>query len=304
MLNQIKKETFALVALGCLVLLAGLQLAQVSSEAAGKKQARQIAITFDELPAAETFGEVDRVAINNMILESLKKHEVKATGFVIGQNIGDSFDLLGTWLNDGHKLGNLTYSHQDYNELGIESFLKDIAMGEQTLEPMLSGFGQKKRYFRFPYLHYGNNAESKRQARLFLDNRNYVVAHATVVVEDYLYNLSFVQLKSKADTGAFEQLRSEFINHVLEELEAVEIVAQQDMNRRVSHILQLRCNRLNAEFLDGLLGAIKDMGYTFITLDKALKDKLYSKPEAYFGMRGVGYLDMIRNSDPDHLPAE
>ena len=42
----------------------------------------------------------------------------------------------------------------------------------------------------------------------------------------------------------------------------------------------------------------------FITLKEALKDEVYSKTEAYYGTRGIGYIDMLRQSDPDLLPAE
>ena len=76
------------------------------------------------------------------------------------------------------------------------------------------------------------------------------------------------------------------------------------MKRPVKHILLLRANRLNAVYLDDLLGAIEDAGYGFISLDRALKDKVYSRKEAYYSLKGVGYLDMIQQSNPDLLPAE
>ena len=50
--------------------------------------------------------------------------------------------------------------------------------------------------------------------------------------------------------------------------------------------------------------AIENLDYKFVTLERALKDKLYGRAEAYYGARGVGFLDMILESDPDHLPAE
>ena len=61
---------------------------------------------------------------------------------------------------------------------------------------------------------------------------------------------------------------------------------------------------LNALALDDLLTELEKMGYKFVTLDYALKDDVYSAPDAYFGARGVGYLDMIYNAEPDLLPAE
>jgi peptidoglycan/xylan/chitin deacetylase (PgdA/CDA1 family) len=277
---------------------------QEQVDAKGKKAPKEICITFDELPVAESFDTVDGSAVINQILEALKKHEVKAAGFVVGKNIGGSFDLLGRWLNEGHLLGNLTYSHQHLNEMGIEQFIEDIVAGGEALETMLSGFGQKRRYFRYPYLHYGSTVETKRQVKLFLDEHDIVVAHATVVVEDYLYNLSLEKIEASRDSSVYPSLRYDYVSHVLEEIERCEQLAREILKRPARHILQLRTNRLNALFLDALLTAMKDMGYQFVPLDYALKDKLYTAPEAYFELRGVGYLDMLKQSDPDLLPAE
>ncbi len=291
----------AVILLALIVFVIGYQGRLNAKE---QKAAKEICITFDELPAAESFDTIDRSAVISRILEVLKKHEAKAAGFVVGKNIGSSFDLLGQWLNGGHLLGNLTYSHQDLNEMGVEQFIKDIAAGWEALEAMLSGFGQGNRYFRYPYLHYGSTVETKRQVRLYLDEHDIVVAHATVVVEDYLYDLSLQNIGARGDSAEYRALRYEYVTHVIEEIERCEQLAREVLKRPARHILQLRANRLNALFLDGLLTAIEDMGYKFVSLDHALEDNLYSAPEAYFDLRGVGYLDMLKQSDPDLLPAE
>jgi peptidoglycan/xylan/chitin deacetylase (PgdA/CDA1 family) len=283
-----------------LVILVGV----VPAQEKGKKPTKEICITFNELPAAKSFAGVDRDAINYLILEALKAHGVKATGFVVGENVETGYDILGRWLNEGHQLGNMTYSNQDLNELGIEQFIREIKLGADAIAPMLDGFGQKKRYFRYPYLHYGNTVEAKKQVKLYLDDRNYIVAHASVVPDDYLYNLSLEKLGKIPDSTEYENLMNEYINHVLDEIEREEQLSKEFIGRPVRQILLLRANRLNAIYLDEMLTAIENMGFKFITLDRALKDEVYSKTEAYYGSRGLGYIDMLRESDPDLLPAE
>ena len=275
-----------------------------STSWAGSKIKKQICLTFDELPAARSFGEIDREAINYLLLDALKRHEVKATGFVVGEQIETSYDILGQWLNNGHALGNLTWSGQDYNQLGPEQFISDIRKGADALEPMLSGFGQKERYFRFPYLHYGDTMERRRAIDLFLESQGHFVCPASVVPEDYLYNLNLIKLGKIPDSAKYEQLMNDYINHVLDELERVERLAKNQVGRAIKHILLLRANRLNAVYLDELIMALKDAGYEFITLKTALKDKIYSMPEAYYSLKGLGYPDMIDQSDPDLVPAE
>ena len=302
MRKSIRLTAFASV---CLLLLAGLYPISAQDKESGKKKPKkEICITFDELPVARTFGGADRDAVTYLILQALKNHEVKAAGFVVGENVENSFDILGQWLNDGHTLGSMTYSNQDLHELGIEQFIQEVQMGIDAVEPMLSGFGQKKRYFRYPYLHYGNTVEAKKQVSLFLEDRGQTVVHASVVPEDYLYNLSLEKLGKVPDSASYEALMNEYINHVLDEIERVERLTQEFIRRPVKQILLLRANRLNAIYLEEMLTALEAEGYKFITLQQALKDEVYAKTEAYYGTRGIGYIDMLRMSDPDLLPAE
>jgi peptidoglycan/xylan/chitin deacetylase (PgdA/CDA1 family) len=270
--------------------------AQADPKARSAKSRLEIAITFDELPAAQSFDEVDVRAINYLILETLKQYDVKAVGFVVGLNIGDNYDILGDWLNAGHKLGTMTFTNQDINELDPDKFIQEIVQGENALDEMLDNFGQKTHYFRYPFLHYGESAEVKKQVRTFLASRGFVVAHATVVPEDYLYDLSLQKMGKTPDSVEYLRLLDEYVNSVIDELERVEQLAQNRLGRPVKQILRLRANRLNAMFLGDILGAIRDKGYKFITLDAALRDPVYSQTENYTGTRGIGWLDMVLRS--------
>jgi len=297
---------YCVIGLFALLLSATVTGAAAQNKGTGKakKKAGEICITFDELPASQAFGEVDREAVTYLLLQALKKHNVKAAGFVVGQQIGGSYDILGQWLNDGHLLGSMTLSNQDLHQLGIEQFISDISAGHEAMETMLAGFGQKKRYFRYPFLHYGNTVESKRQVKLYLEEYNITPVHATVVIEDYLFNLSLEKMGKLPDSAAYEDLMNEYINHVIDEIEKSKRLAKEVLKRSCRHILRLKANRLNAVYLDEMLTALEGMGYKFISLNRALKDDLYSAPEAYFGPRGVSYIEMIKQSNMDLLPAE
>jgi peptidoglycan/xylan/chitin deacetylase (PgdA/CDA1 family) len=286
------------------LLVLSLVNTSVASDQSQKTRPKEICITFDALPMAQSFTEIDRQLATEQILKALKQHQVKAAGFVVGKNLEDDFDLLGEWLNDGHTLGNLTFTHQDLHELDFENFINDVITCQEALEPILSGFGQEYRYFRYPFLHYGDNLQSKRQVAGYLIEQDIVTAHATVVIEDYLYNLSLEKLGNEADTAQYWHIMQEYVNHVLDRVEAMEMLSQEILLRPCRQILQLRASRLNAAFLDELLTALEQAGYRFVTLDQALDDALYTVEEAYFGARGVGYLEMVRQSNPDFIPAE
>ncbi|HEX2897284.1 MAG TPA: polysaccharide deacetylase family protein [candidate division Zixibacteria bacterium] len=289
------------ITLAILALISGFSSAQTQEK---KKLTKEMCVTFNELPASLGFTEVDAKAINYLILQALKNHEVKAAGFVVGSYIGEEFDILGEWLNDGHTLGSMTNNNQDYHQVDVESFLADIASGEEAVEPMLTGFGQKNKYFRFPYLHYGTRIEEKDAALNFLDEHNLIVAHATIVVDDYLFNLSLEKMGKEPDSMILEQLRDEYMEHVADAIDDAEYKSKELLKKNCRQILMLRANRLNAIFLEDILNLIQYYEYKFVSLERALKDPLYTRAEAYFDTRGVGYLDMILQSDPDLLPAE
>ena len=288
------------------VVLFGVIGLAAAAPAQGTRKApkKEICLTFDELPEASSFQESDREAIAYLTLQTLKAYNIKAAGFVVGERVDISFDILGQWLNEGHTLGSMTYSNQDLNEIGIENFIENTRMGAEAIEQMLEGFGQKKRYFRYPFLHYGENVETKRQIELYLEHLNCIVAHATVVPEDYLYNLTLEKLGKIPDSAAFLSLMNEYVNHVIDELERQEAMARELLGRPVRQIMLLHFNRLNAVYLEDIILALQDLGYEFVSLDRALADDVYSMPEGYFEGRGVSYLEMLIKSNPDMLPAQ
>ncbi|MBU8933332.1 MAG: polysaccharide deacetylase family protein [candidate division Zixibacteria bacterium] len=295
--------------LALILLLVSASAVDIGADEKGKKSGKkalpkEICITFDELPVAESFAEEEPERIMRPILDTLNAHKVRAAGFVVGHSMGRAYDLFGEWLNSGHRMGSMTFSHSDLHEMSIEQFIRDTEAGFEALETMLSGFGQKPRFFRYPFLHYGKEVTSREDVSRYLEDRGVMVVHATVVVEDYLYNLSLQKLGSRPDSSSLNQLLNEYVNHVLDQIETAEALSKKLNGRSCRHILQLRANRLNALFLGEMLTAIEQAGYEFITLDRALKDKVYIQPQAYFGPRGIGYLDMIDQSDPDRLPAQ
>lgn len=259
-------------------------------------QSKKIAVTFDELPITQSFVEVNKAEVTSHIVRSLRELNIVATGFVVGDQIASSADLIGEWLNSGHTLGSMTWSNQDFHDVGMAEFMRQVKMGQEALDPILAQFGQKRRYFRFPFLHYGATTGDKAKAREILESKNIVISHVTVMSDDYLYNLRLEQLGPRADSARLEQLMIEYISHVLGELARQEELAMLVAGKPVTHILQLRANRLNGLFCWNLLSAIKDEGYKFVTLDQALADPAYTITEKYIGGRGVGYLDMVAAS--------
>lgn len=55
------------------------------------------------------------------ILDALKKHNAKATFFVVGNYIETSPDLVKRMVEEGHTVGNHTYHHPDMSKISDEA---------------------------------------------------------------------------------------------------------------------------------------------------------------------------------------
>jgi peptidoglycan/xylan/chitin deacetylase (PgdA/CDA1 family) len=83
------------------------------------------------------------------ILEVLQRHNVKATFFCIGNQIEKDPEILKRIVNEGHLVGNHSYSHSNY--FGIFSTHKVIEELEKTRKIILNVTGKNTLYFRPPF---------------------------------------------------------------------------------------------------------------------------------------------------------
>ena len=105
----------------------------------GNRNLPEVALTFDDGPSAQYTPQV---------LDVLKKYGVKATFFVIGENIEKNADIISREAEEGHEIGNHTYSHLDErrNDVG---FMRNEIINTNILIKKYSGKSPK--YFRPPY---------------------------------------------------------------------------------------------------------------------------------------------------------
>jgi peptidoglycan/xylan/chitin deacetylase (PgdA/CDA1 family) len=71
-------------------------------------------------------------------------------------------ETLGRWRAIGATLGNHTATHPDLNLTAIDAYLADIARAQALIERTVPAV---ERWFRPPYLHVGDRADTK-QGRL------------------------------------------------------------------------------------------------------------------------------------------
>lgn len=121
-----------------------------------KADGRKVAyLTFDDGPSTNNTPK---------ILDILKKYNVKATFFVIGQNAEQHKDLIKREVAEGHVIGNHTYSHNmKYIYSNPQTFVSDLDKGDKVLKSII-GEDYNLKLARFPGGSFGQRLAPFREA--------------------------------------------------------------------------------------------------------------------------------------------
>ena len=116
------------------------------------KDKKYLALTFDDGPNRTSTLKV---------LETLNKHDVKATFFVLGSMAEKNPDILQKIAAAGHEIGNHSYSHRDLATLNNSEMTQEIT---RTNEIITQAIGKQPLLLRPPYGSFDNNVSSTIQA--------------------------------------------------------------------------------------------------------------------------------------------
>lgn len=156
----------------------------------------KIFLTFDDGPIPE---------VTPWVLDELKKHDVKASFFCIGDNIDKHPDIFKRILSEGHVVGNHSYNHLNGWQTKTSSYIANVMQCEKSIEHT-SGKQNMRRLFRPPY-----GRMTSKQARILVE-KGFQIVMWTVLSFDY---------HSKAS-------KEECLENVLKNLEAGNIIVFHD----------------------------------------------------------------------------
>ncbi|MBQ9805041.1 MAG: polysaccharide deacetylase family protein [Clostridia bacterium] len=116
----------------CMLLLTSLctvrTFAQVEVYRSVKTDDMRIALTFDDGPHPRQTAE---------ILALLEQYGVRATFFMVGENVSNYPDAARAVVRAGHEVGNHTYSHEHIKNLNAERMEEELERCEDVLEELL-----------------------------------------------------------------------------------------------------------------------------------------------------------------------
>lgn len=259
---------------------------------------KYIAITFDDLPVVcRCEDNASRHDITDKLLATFKKFNIPVLGVVNEQKLETEgvpdtakIRLLQKWLDAGQELGNHTYSHQNILDISFDAYKQEILMGERITRPLSQKAGRQFRFYRHPYLSAGNTLQVRKDLDVFLKEHGYIVAPNTITYQDYTFSGVYETALQKGDRALINRIREAYLAYTVERWEAAEQQAQDLFGRDIKQILMVHANRINADFFGDVASTMQRLGYTFITIDEALTDPVYTRPDTYDGDVGVTWL--------------
>jgi len=264
------------------LLIVGVALAAPAWTAADQ-EAHQAAITFDDFPGGEALA--CQVAICRRIANALKAQGIPAVAFVNeGQlyrkgEVDSRIGILRDWLDAGLELGNHTFSHVGIDSVSLPQYEEDVIRGETVTRMLMAEKGRLLRYFRHTQLRTGPTTEYREGLGTFLRNRGYTVAPVTVDTQDYMFAAVYADAKHRGDVALQGRVLDEYRAYVQENFSFHERLAVEVLGREVRHVVLLHVNHLNADLIDELLATLKKRNYSFMSLEEALQDPAYARPE-------------------------
>ncbi len=174
------------------------------------------------------------------ILDALKKHNVPATFFLVGNYILTSPDLVKRMVEDGHQVANHTFSHPNMSNLSsIDAFRNELEDLEIVFQDATGH--EMTKYYRPPQGKYSENNLKMAQD----------LGYKTI-----FWSLAYVDWyndKQPTKAEAFKKLIGRIHPGAI--------------------VLLHSTSKTNSEILDELLTKWEEMGYTFGSLDDLTKER-------------------------------
>ena len=250
---------------------------------------KTIAITIDDLPFV---GESRNFHLN-MMINTLKEQQVPATGFIIASEVSNNnWETLHKFRNEGFSLGNHTYSHANLNKLKVKEYIHEIKQADTILSEVLT----EPKYFRYPYLAMSTGSK-KNKILCYLAKNNYQVAPITVDSKDFIFNQRLFSVPEMKRRAYLEELKPLYLDYIWQQTLKAEEHTQYHHNPEQSQILLIHANLLNAYVLPDIISFYKEKGYSFVSLEDALKT--FKDPIRCPGFQTKPKPALIKKTDPD-----
>lgn len=144
---------------------------------------KKIALTFDDGPKKDC---------TELLLDELRKRNVHVTFFIIGENAANNPEIIKKMSDDGHLIGNHTFTHCNLCNTNINSAIDEINKTNQIIYELTN---TSPEYIRPPFGSLPNELDSNSNFNLEtvlwnLDTRDWSVLNTEEIVKYVINNVN------------------------------------------------------------------------------------------------------------------
>lgn len=268
-------------------------------------QQKTISITIDDIPNTAQYYKDNFSAVLLNVLDSL---DIPFSIFInegkVGHNpyVNKNKELLQQWVaSEKASLGNHSYSHSRYSDVGYESFVMDIEKGNVLTEEYASENNKEVNYFRFPYNDMGKDQTQHFQIKDYLKASQYSLAPFTVESSDWMFNHVYQYYLEKGETDKAAAIGKMYVSKTLEMVKFYEEMADSLYNRPVKQIYLCHDNALNARYLVEVIRGLKEAGYEIVNFEESLSDPVYQQKDHYYKKWGISWFYRWMDTQEERL---
>lgn len=189
----------------------------------------KIAVTFDCAWGSEDI---------DSILSTLKKHNCKATFFVLGTWAENNADAMKKIVEEGHEVGNHSYNHAHYTTLSRDKMLEDM---KKTNEAIKNSCGVSPALFRAPSGDYNNAV---------------IEACRSAEMEYIQWSIDSLDWRNLTE--------SEMLDRIIPQTKSGDILLFHNGTKHT------------AKSLDGILSALSEKGFSFLKVSDLIYTENYT----------------------------
>lgn len=204
----------------------------------GNDQDKVVALTFDDGPDKD---------FTPQVLDILKKNDVKATFFVVGENVGWNPEILKREYEEGHEIGNHTFTHINVSKRGYDDIYKEIDETQQAVKKII---GVEPKLFRPPY-----RAISKEMCNIVKEKDMNIVLWSNLDPRDW------------SNPGVYY-----IVDTITSKVQNGTIILLHDYN----NLRNTKSQTIQA--LEIVIPKLKEMGYRFVTISELIEHLDKDKP--------------------------
>src|SRR5437667_6031352 len=122
-------------------------------EKSGHKARAEQSITFNSVHTdgsyiAMTFDDGPSATLTPKLLDLLAARHIKATFFVIGENVAEHPEIVARAAREGHEIGNHSWSHPNFGKMSDQAVRRQL---QQTDDAIKNATGERPTLMRPPY---------------------------------------------------------------------------------------------------------------------------------------------------------